>query len=465
MSRNMPLHSAAGVELNSFSLTVAPPKQAPYPLDAIHAIHFPIAEAPNLRRAADRGQNIEATPSKQYAAFPRPQDTRPRSRPAVTGAASDTDRRISSRCIRLSTDAFFHRKIDMVIARPKLTVAMTTYNGAIHLRETIDSILNQTFADFEFVIIDDASDDDTRGIIESYDDKRLRLIANSHNVGISESRNKAFALARGQYIATTDQDDISEPSRLALQVGYLDDHPDIGMVASAVVDLVDGRLQYSDTPIYACPAEIEFALFFGRHNVTYSSLCTRIDSLRQLGQIFRPRFHYAEDFELYHRFAKHGKIAILPDILVTYRVHHSNTSKTQYVAMSDNGRAFLSTAYQDLLQREISDSEIRSVWRVFVEKRPAADLEELQRMGDILEDVLNVFLASNRYAATEVAAVRTLAAQIWWSSLQASSKAIGAKAFRELARCSRMGPWTPPLRSRLEAMAKALTPPRHREKT
>jgi glycosyltransferase involved in cell wall biosynthesis len=347
---------------------------------------------------------------------------------------------------------------DMVAARPRLTVAMTTYNGASHLRETIDSILNQTFADFEFLIVDDASTDNTRAIIESYEDTRLRLVANSQNLGISESRNKAFALAQGLYIATTDQDDISHRSRLARQVRFLDTNPDVEMVATSAAELVDGRVHPSNMPIHAHPAQIKFALFFGHHNLTYSSLCARNDSLRHLGQIFRPQFHYAEDFDFYHRFAMHGKIAILADALVTYRVHHSNTSKTQYVAMSRNGRAFLRTAYQHLLRREISESEIGAVWQVFVEKRPAADLQELQRMGDILEEVLECFLASNRYTANEAGAVRTLAAQIWWSALQASSRALGMEAFREMPRCSTIASWTPRSASRLAAMAKALLP-------
>jgi glycosyltransferase involved in cell wall biosynthesis len=373
-------------------------------------------------------------------------------------SARNVSSQTASAAQAFSLDVCFQRKIAMSAARPKLTVAMTTYNGAMHLRETIDSILNQTFTDFEFVIVDDSSTDDTRKILATYDDARMRMIVNSHNIGISQSRNKAFALARGHYIATTDQDDISNPSRLTRQVGYLDDHPDTILVASVVADLVHGKRQRSDMPIHAHPAEIHFALFFGRHNVTYSSLCARVDSLRQLGNIFRPQFHYAEDFELYHRIAKHGKIALLPDVLVGYRIHHTNTSKTQYETMCHNGRAFLRTAYEDLLLREISDAEIRSIWRVFIEKRPAASSDELRLLGDILEDVLQRFIASNRYTASEIAAVRTLAAQIWWSALQASSRALGMEAFRELPRCSTIASWTPRSASRLAAMAKALLP-------
>ena len=102
---------------------------------------------------------------------------------------------------------------------------MPVYNGATYLNEAIDSILNQTFNNFEFIIIDDASTDDYVKIIKSYDDPRIKLIVNKKNIGQSATLNKGLELARGKYIARMDQDDISMPERLKKQMGFMDEYP------------------------------------------------------------------------------------------------------------------------------------------------------------------------------------------------------------------------------------------------
>ena len=115
---------------------------------------------------------------------------------------------------------------------PTVTVLLSVYNGERYLRESIESILNQTFTDFEFLIINDGSTDDSRRIISSYDDPRIQLIDNEQNIGLSQSLNKGLKLARGTYIARQDADDISEPERLAKQVSYMDRNPHIALLGS-----------------------------------------------------------------------------------------------------------------------------------------------------------------------------------------------------------------------------------------
>ena len=113
---------------------------------------------------------------------------------------------------------------------PKISVLMPTYNGAKLLSETIDSILNQTFKDFEFIIINDCSpEDETDKIIAKYNDPRIRYIYNDKNLGISGSSNKGISLARGKYIARQDHDDISLPTRLEEQYNYMESHPEVGI--------------------------------------------------------------------------------------------------------------------------------------------------------------------------------------------------------------------------------------------
>lgn len=112
----------------------------------------------------------------------------------------------------------------------KVTVMMVVYNGSEYLRECLESVLSQTFPDFEFLIIDDGSEDDTCDIIESIVDSRIRLIRNAH--GYIDSLNLGMREALGQYIARMDADDIMAPNRLERQVALLDSHPEVAACMS-----------------------------------------------------------------------------------------------------------------------------------------------------------------------------------------------------------------------------------------
>ena len=110
----------------------------------------------------------------------------------------------------------------MNYSKPKISVIMPVFNAELFLKKSIDSILNQTIDNFEFIIINDGSTDNTLNIIKSYDDKRIKIVNNQINIGISGSLNKGKALAAGEYIARQDADDISEPNRFSSQIKYLD---------------------------------------------------------------------------------------------------------------------------------------------------------------------------------------------------------------------------------------------------
>ncbi|MDD2337894.1 MAG: glycosyltransferase, partial [Geobacteraceae bacterium] len=130
----------------------------------------------------------------------------------------------------------------MMVSSPKITVLMPLFNGKRYVREAVESILGQTFADFEFLIIDDGSTDDSCAIVESYGDPRIRLITNGKNLGVTATLNRGIKLGRGEYIARMDCDDISLPTRLAEQIEYLERNPDCAMVAIPVLQIdEDGR--------------------------------------------------------------------------------------------------------------------------------------------------------------------------------------------------------------------------------
>ena len=115
---------------------------------------------------------------------------------------------------------------------PKVTVLMAVYNGERYLRDAVESILCQTFRDFQFLIINDGSTDNTRDLILSYDDARIVLVDSEHNVGQTRSLNRGLELAAGELIARQDADDISEPDRLAKQVAFLERHPEVALLGT-----------------------------------------------------------------------------------------------------------------------------------------------------------------------------------------------------------------------------------------
>ena len=117
---------------------------------------------------------------------------------------------------------------------PTISVLMPVYNGEKYVKETIDSVLNQTYTDFEFIIVNDGSTDKTREIIEGYTDQRIKLYNLDKNRGVGFASNFAVNKAQGKYIARVDSDDIYHPDRLLLQKKFLDDNPDIALVKTFV---------------------------------------------------------------------------------------------------------------------------------------------------------------------------------------------------------------------------------------
>ena len=115
---------------------------------------------------------------------------------------------------------------------PQITVLMPVYNGEKYLRQAVDSILNQTFKDFEFLIINDGSTDKTLAILQEYKNKRVKIINNKKNIGLTKSLNKGLKLAKGKYIARMDADDISLSNRLRKQIDFLDKHNKIGVLGT-----------------------------------------------------------------------------------------------------------------------------------------------------------------------------------------------------------------------------------------
>jgi glycosyltransferase involved in cell wall biosynthesis len=119
---------------------------------------------------------------------------------------------------------------------PRITVLMSVYNAQLFIAEAVESVLNQIFKDFEFLIFEDKSTDSSLEILRSYSDPRIRLIANEHNQGLTKNLASGMRIARGEFVARMDADDVCVPNRLETQLAYLEEHPEISVLGSAVTN-------------------------------------------------------------------------------------------------------------------------------------------------------------------------------------------------------------------------------------
>jgi len=212
-------------------------------------------------------------------------------------------------------------------ATPKISIVMSAYNSENYVCEAIDSILNQSFRDFEFVIINDGSTDGTQAILNEYQksDDRV-MIVDQENIGLTRSLNKGVELAGGEYIARQDADDISEPNRLQKQLHFMEANPDVAVVAClSCVFNDDGIICGSDAPKFELSGTGIKRYLRKKNLFTHGSAMIRKSCLVKTG-FYREFFRYAQDYDLWLRLSEHFDLAILPEQLYRYRVTPDSAS-------------------------------------------------------------------------------------------------------------------------------------------
>ena len=209
---------------------------------------------------------------------------------------------------------------------PKISVLFPTFNTKEeYLREAIESVLNQTLEDFEFIIVDDGSTGgDIESVVKSYADPRIRFYRNEANIGISGTRNRLIDLAKGEYLAVMDHDDVSLPERFKREAAFLDAHPDVGLVSCRIQRFPHGDL--SNFP--ENDKEIKLAMMRGCP-IVHSACMIRKSVLTGNALRYEEEFSPSEDYALFARLMKVTKFHNLPEVLFRYRCHESNTSLLQ----------------------------------------------------------------------------------------------------------------------------------------
>lgn len=241
--------------------------------------------------------------------------------------------------------------------QPRITVLTPVYNGLPYLRETIESILTQTYTDFEYLIIDDGSTDGSIECIRSYHDPRIRFIRNETNLGTSETMNKGIALARTPYVARMDQDDVAMPNRLQEQLALLDGRADLVIVCSWEygIDSKSRKVRNWRGKVENYGAFLG-PLVLGKCPIWHPSIMFRGKEILDTGG-YDKNYQPVEDFELTMRIALHGyRAAIVPEYLVMQRHHGNRQSVTKLVHQMD----MMKKVHSEMVQKfcDVQESEM-----------------------------------------------------------------------------------------------------------
>lgn len=216
---------------------------------------------------------------------------------------------------------------------------MPTYNGERFLRPAIESILEQSFRDFELIVVDDGSTDSTPRILAEWRDDRLIVLTNEQNLGIAGATNRGLAAARGEFVALQDHDDISLPHRFQTQLDFLRAHPEIALVGSAATLIDEEGVAYAEFPLPCEEIDIKWRLLFWGDAFHYTSLMVKRDAMQQIGAYSEdPAFRFSEAYDPFSRLAMRFRVTNLPERLVLWRRHSKATSLQHQIAQLHSGK-------------------------------------------------------------------------------------------------------------------------------
>lgn len=259
------------------------------------------------------------------------------------------------------------------------SVIMSAYNAEKYVAEAISSILGQTFSDFEFIIIDDASTDNTGNVIKEFLDDRIILLENDRNVGLTKSLNKGLKIARGKYIIRADADDINLPDRFEKQIEFMEKNPDIMLASCSMVTF--GKMR-SKMLIQVAPEEIRGRLLFQSVLPHPGFIFRRALYLR--GYRYDESFECSQDYEFQARVSRNYGVACMPDALVKYRISNGQVGVKKNEKQQQSSRKVMKEqfAYYGI---RLSDKMIWNLQKTFWGKCEEVSFGDLIRVIIVLK--------------------------------------------------------------------------------
>lgn len=291
---------------------------------------------------------------------------------------------------------------------PEISVIMSVYNGEECLAQAIESILCQTFKDYEFIIINDGSTDNSINIINTYCDDRIRLIANDVNVGLPRSLNKAISAARGKYIARFDADDISLKDRLSVQYEFMENNREIG-VCGSWIKLFDCSANGAVCRYSSDPDLLKCQLFF-MNPLCHSSVIFRRDLIDKYALLYDEDFELAQDYELWTRAIHVTKLGNIDKVLLMYRQHSGKPTLARHLRQLSFGHKVRFNQL-DSLGITLTAAERETYMDIFSENT-SLDKYDICDVIDLFLKISKAILATGGY---EARCVKETIAQMFFS--------------------------------------------------
>ena len=289
----------------------------------------------------------------------------------------------------------------------RVTILMPVYNAARHLARCVESVLTQTFSDFQLLVIDDASTDNTWAMLKHTTDSRLRIERNPANLGVAATLNRGIELTQTEFLARLDADDLCRPQRLALQVRHLEAHPRVGIVGTYVKEF--GDMPWPVLTRYPLgAADTKAGLLFG-NTLCHPVVMMRMAMIREHALRYDPVYSRAEDYDLWIRAARCFDLDNVPYVGLAKRTHkgsvtaqHRDTMRAQSAALSKGllREIGIEAASQELaLHARLGAGERLTGW------------EELDRAEQWLKTLASRSSSSGCY---EPEAMRRAVGTVWW---------------------------------------------------
>lgn len=274
---------------------------------------------------------------------------------------------------------------------------MSVHNGRRYLGRAIESIQNQTFRDFEFLIVNDASTDGSGGVCRRYadSDSRIRVLSNSSTRGLAFSLNKAWSVSKGTYLARMDADDVSLHDRFEKEIEYLEDHPEIGLVGCFFREM-DGEGTVSEvvSDFPTEPAVLQWRLFL-ENPIPHPCVMMRRSIFEQMGG-YDERWSISQDYDFFVRSSRITRLSNVPEVLYHRRVHDGSVTCTRNEEQRLAALSISQGAIEFALEDRVSYPLVETIW-----DRTLSSCKSAVEVSAVLHRLCNHILSQPRWTADE----------------------------------------------------------------
>jgi len=283
---------------------------------------------------------------------------------------------------------------------PLVSIVMSAYNALSFVCEAIESILNQTFRDFEFLIVNDGSTDGTEAVLARYEklDKRIRVLS-QENRGLISSLNRGCGMARGRYIARMDADDISLPTRLEKQVQHMERHSEIGVLGTWVGVICEKGTLLRTWEVPASPMILMWSLLF-RSGLVHPSVIMRRDIITSLG-FYRSEALHVEDYDLWARASNVTLLRNLPEILYLYRIWEGSICSVYSKVQEENAVEIV----MPLMMRPLLGHDVPPATRLALRQismnSPITDIFQTVKVAKLIIELHRAYLEKGHLSPPE----------------------------------------------------------------